>query len=169
MASAADKAQNYLGRLDSELAKYPSITNLERQTGVPKAYGVIGIAALYFFLVLFNLGGQLLTNIAGFVIPSYYSLGALFTANKDDDTQWLTYWVVFAFFTVAESFVNLVSFFPFYWLFKLIFLCWIGLPMFNGADLIFRSFLAPTIGPYFREHSASSGLRNRTSGAGKTE
>lgn len=45
---------------------------------------------LYFFLIVFNLGGQLLTNLAGFAIPAYYSLGALFTASKADDTQWLT-------------------------------------------------------------------------------
>jgi len=48
------------------------------------------VVALYFFLIVFNLGGQLLTNIAGFLIPAYYSLGALFTASKADDTQWLT-------------------------------------------------------------------------------
>lgn len=74
----------------SQLSKYPALNNLERQTSIPKAYAVLGLGALYFFLIVFNLGGQLLTNIAGFVIPGYYSLGALFTASKTDDTQWLT-------------------------------------------------------------------------------
>ena len=73
-----------------QLSKYPALNNLERQTSIPKAYAVLGLGALYFFLIVFNLGGQLLTNIAGFVIPGYYSLGALFTSNKADDTQWLT-------------------------------------------------------------------------------
>lgn len=73
-----------------QLAKYPSIVNLERSTGVPKAYAVIGAASLYLFLILLNLGGQLLTNVAGFAIPGYYSMAALFTSNTDDDTQWLT-------------------------------------------------------------------------------
>jgi receptor expression-enhancing protein 5/6 len=73
-----------------QLAKYPTIANLEKTTGVPKAYAAIGLAALYLFLIIFNLGGQLLTNIAGFVIPGYYSLNALFTTNTADDTQWLT-------------------------------------------------------------------------------
>jgi hypothetical protein len=35
-------------------------------------------------------GGQLLVNFAGFVIPGYYSLEALFSVSKTDDTQWLT-------------------------------------------------------------------------------
>lgn len=76
--------------LAPQLSKYPALNNLEKTTGVPKAYGVVGLAALYFFFIIFNLGGQLLTNFAGFVLPGYYSVNALFTANKEDDTQWLT-------------------------------------------------------------------------------
>jgi receptor expression-enhancing protein 5/6 len=169
MASAGEKAQNYLGMLDSELSKYPAINNIEKQSGIPKAYAVIGAGALYFFLVVFNLGGQLLTNVAGFVIPGYYSMAALFTHNTDDDTQWLTYWVVFAFFTVAESFINIVYWFPFYFVFKFLFLLWLSLPMFRGADLIFRSFMVPAFSRYFEKGSTASGLRNRASGFDKTE
>jgi hypothetical protein len=66
------------------------LNNLEKQTSVPKAYAFIGLVAVYFFAIVFNLGGQLLTNLAGFAIPGYYSLDALFSANKSDDTQWLT-------------------------------------------------------------------------------
>lgn len=73
-----------------QLSKYPTLNNLEKQAGVPKTYAVIGVATLYFFFIVFNLAGQLLTNLAGFVIPGYYSLEALFSASKTDDTQWLT-------------------------------------------------------------------------------
>ena len=38
---------------------------------------------------------------------------------KDDDTQWLIYWIVYAAFTVVEYFSDfLFSWFPFYFLFK---------------------------------------------------
>ncbi|TQV99084.1 protein yop-1 [Cordyceps javanica] len=147
------------------LSKYPALNNLERQAGVPKAYAVIGVAALYFFLIIFNLGGQLLTNFAGFVIPGYYSLAALFTDTKDDDTQWLTYWVVFAFFSVVESFFNIVYWFPFYFVFKFVFLLWLSLPMFRGAEIIFRSFLAPTLSRYFKGGSSSANLRSKADAA----
>lgn len=52
-----------------------------------------------FVLVFLNIGGvgQLLSNIAGFIIPGYYSILALQTSTSKDDTQLLTYWVVFAF------------------------------------------------------------------------
>ncbi|KAK4177220.1 TB2/DP1, HVA22 family-domain-containing protein [Triangularia setosa] len=160
MSSPQDKAQQYVGQLDKELSKYPVLINLEKQTGVPKAYAVLGSVALYFFLILLNLGGQLLTNIAGFVIPGYYSLGALFSADKHDDTQWLTYWVVFSFFTVLESFISVVYWVPFYYTFKFIFLLWLSLPSFKGAEIIFRSFLAPTLSRHFQTSgSTASGLR----------
>lgn len=51
---------------------------------------ILGIGALYFFLVFFNIAGEFLVNTAGFAIPAYYSLEALFTSSKTDDSQWLT-------------------------------------------------------------------------------
>jgi hypothetical protein len=63
---------------------------LEKQTSVPKVYAFLGLIATYFFFIFFNIGGNLLTNVAGFVIPGYYSLEALFSVSKADDTQWLT-------------------------------------------------------------------------------
>ncbi|PHH89563.1 hypothetical protein CDD83_5773 [Cordyceps sp. RAO-2017] len=169
MSSPQEKAQNYLSTLDKELSKYPALNNLEKSAGVPKTYAVIGVGALYFFLIIFNLGGQLLTNFAGFVLPGYYSLNALFTSSKDDDTQWLTYWVVFSSFTVIESFINIVYWFPFYFVFKFIFLLWLSLPMFRGADIIFNSFMVPTLSRYFQSGSTSSGLRSKTGGVDKSE
>ncbi|OBR12115.1 Protein YOP1 [Colletotrichum higginsianum IMI 349063] len=165
--SAQDRVQNYIGQLDRELSKYPALNNIEKSTNVPKAYAAIGVASLYFFLIIFNLGGQLLTNFAGFILPGYYSLNALFTANKQDDTQWLTYWVVFAFFTVAESLVNVIYWFPFYFTFKFVFLLWLALPTFrSGAEIIFNSFLTPMLAKHFNSASTASGLRAQ---AGKAE
>ena len=70
-----------------QLSKYPALNNFEKQTSVPKVYVFLGLAALYFFLVFFNIGGEFLVNFAGFIIPGYYSLDALFSASKSDDTQ----------------------------------------------------------------------------------
>lgn len=160
MSSPQDRVQQFVGSIDRELAKYPAIANVEKSTGLPKAYAFIGLASLYLFLIIFNLGGQFLTNLAGFAIPGYYSLNALFTVNPADDTQWLTYWVVFSFFTVVESLVSVVYWFPFYFTFKFIFLLWLSLPMFRGAEFIFRSFMVPMLGRYFAGSTASN-LRAR--------
>merc|ERR1711964_751324 len=127
--SFQDKAQAHITQIDKELSKYPVLNNLEKQTSVPKVYAFLGLIATYFFFIFFNIGGQLLTNVAGFIIPGYYSLEALFSVGKADDTQWLTYWVVFAFLTVFESLVSAVYWFPFYYTFKFIFVLWLALPV----------------------------------------
>ncbi|OTA67848.1 hypothetical protein K449DRAFT_388647 [Hypoxylon sp. EC38] len=168
--SAQDRVQHYVSQLDRELSKYPALNNIEKQTSVPKVYAVIGVATLYFFFIVFNLGGQLLTNFAGFVVPGYYSLAALFSAGKADDTQWLTYWVVFAFFCVLESALSVVYWFPFYYTFKFIFLLWLSLPIFSGAQLIFRSFIHPFFGRYFPESgSTAANLRAKADSFGKDQ
>lgn len=71
----------------SKLSKYPALNNFEKQTSVPKVYAFLGLVGVYFFLIFFNIAGEFLVNIAGFIIPGYYSLDALFSASKTDDTQ----------------------------------------------------------------------------------
>ena len=112
----------------TQLSKYDALNNFERQTNVPKVYVVLGLGALYFFLVFFNIGANFLINTVGFAIPAYYSLDALFSTGKADDTQWLTYWVVYAFLTFFESAVNAVYWFPFYYTFKFVLVLWMALP-----------------------------------------
>ena len=45
----------------------------------------------------------------GFVYPAYCSIKALESTVKNDDTQWLTYWVVFAAFSVVEYFADFIA------------------------------------------------------------
>ena len=70
-----------------KLSKYPMLNNFEKQTSVPKVYAFLGLVGIYFFLVFFNIAGEFLVNFAGFLVPGYYSLEALFSASKVDDTQ----------------------------------------------------------------------------------
>ncbi|KAI9853545.1 MAG: ER membrane protein DP1/Yop1 [Vezdaea acicularis] len=156
--SFQDKAQAHLSQIDKELSKYPVLNNFERQTSVPKVYAFLGLLGIYFFLIFFNIGGQLLVNIAGFLLPTYYSMSALFSVSKVDDTQWLTYWVVYAFLTVFESAVNAVKWFPFYYTFKFVLVLWLSLPQTAGAQIVFRSFLQPVFSKYF--HSSGSTAAN---------
>ena len=48
-----------------------------------------------------------------------FRIKAIESPNKDDDTQWLTYWVVYGVFSIAEFFSDFfLSWLPFYYMLK---------------------------------------------------
>ncbi|KAM3722736.1 Receptor expression-enhancing protein [Dirofilaria immitis] len=71
---------------------------------------------------------------------------AIRTPNKDDDTQWLMYWTVFATFSIADSMISIITnFLPAYWLFKAAFLLYLHVPNSNGTRMLFYKIVNPII------------------------
>ena len=60
--------------------------------------------------------------VTSYILVSYSifaSCKAIDSEEKDDDTQWLTYWVVYAVFGIVEYFTDIIlSWIPFYFLAK---------------------------------------------------
>uniref|UniRef100_A0A493TNZ9 Receptor expression-enhancing protein n=1 Tax=Anas platyrhynchos platyrhynchos TaxID=8840 RepID=A0A493TNZ9_ANAPP len=77
---------------------------------------------------------------------------AIESPNKDDDTQWLTYWVVYGVFSIAEFFSDIfLSWFPFYYMLKCGFLLWCMAPSpSNGAEFLYHRIIRP----FFLKHEA---------------
>jgi len=79
-------------------------------------------------------GSKFLAMIVGVLYPSLESYKALKTETKDDDIQWLAYWIVFALFTLVEFFLDIVlAWIPLYYEVKLVFILWLALPQTRGA------------------------------------
>ncbi|KAK2588904.1 hypothetical protein KPH14_001762 [Odynerus spinipes] len=117
----------------------------ERKTGIDRVYLFVQLVAIVAIYLLFGVGQQLVCNIIGFLYPAYCSMKALETPKKDDDTKWLTYWVVFALFTIIEFFSEfIVSIIPFYWLLKCFFYVWLMAPTeYNGSLVLYRRIVRP--------------------------
>ncbi|XP_050460385.1 receptor expression-enhancing protein 5-like isoform X2 [Cataglyphis hispanica] len=117
----------------------------EQKIGVDRLYIFVGSLVLLALYLVFGLGQQLVCNIVGFVYPAYQSMKALESPKKEDDTKWLTYWVVFAVFTIVEFFSEyIVCWFPIYWLFKCIFYIWLMAPTeYNGSLFLYRRIIRP--------------------------
>merc|ERR1712146_165320 len=117
---------------------------IEKKTNnkVKKEWVVAGLGIQLFLLFIFGDLAGLLCNLVGFVYPAYMSFKAIESETKDDDTQWLTYWVVYSFFSVLETFLSFIqNWIPFYFAFKLAFLVFLFHPKYTGAKTIYDNFL----------------------------
>uniref|UniRef100_A0A1I7VUR2 Receptor expression-enhancing protein n=1 Tax=Loa loa TaxID=7209 RepID=A0A1I7VUR2_LOALO len=71
---------------------------------------------------------------------------AIRTPNKEDDTQWLMYWTVFATFSIVDSMVSVITnSLPIYWLLKAAFLLYLYVPNSNGTQMLFYNIVNPII------------------------
>ncbi|CAH2355264.1 protein Yop1p [[Candida] railenensis] len=139
--------KDFLGHIDKHpVADLFVLSEFEKHSGLPRSYAVIVAGIVYLATVFSNVGGigELLSNISGFLVPAYYSLHALGTSTTKDDTQLLTYWVVFAFLNVIEFWSSAILYWiPFYWLFKTIGLLFLATPSTGAADLVYTNILHP--------------------------
>ena len=75
------------------------------------------------------------------------SFRAIESQGAEDDKLWLTYWVVYGAFSIAEYFVDIILFWvPFYYLLKFCFLLYLALPCFKVRPPLF-TLSAPRIFP----------------------
>jgi receptor expression-enhancing protein 5/6 len=140
--------QTQMDMIDKKVADFaktqPKVEEYLKKAGVRPAYLVVGFAA--FVVLFFLVTSDALCNLVGFVYPMYASMKAIKSTTKEDDTQWLTYWVIYALFNVIESITSiLLCWIPFYFYVKIAFLIFLMHPTTKGAQKIFEM-----IGPNFK-------------------
>lgn len=82
----------------------------------------------------------------GTLYPAYASYKAVRTKNVKEYVKWMMYWIVFALFTSVETISDVfLSWFPFYYEIKIIFLIWLLSPATKGSSLLYRKFVHPQL------------------------
>ncbi|KAH9257782.1 hypothetical protein BASA81_003800 [Batrachochytrium salamandrivorans] len=111
---------------------------------IPKTLIAVTASLGSFTTLYFSVGPGLLTNIFGFVFPAFASFKAIESVDKEDDTQWLMYWVVFAFFSLLETFADfLAKYIPMYFALKFAMLIWLSAPGTRGAEFVYINIVKP--------------------------
>jgi len=82
----------------------------------------------------------------GTLYPAYASYKAVKTKNVKEYVKWMMYWIVFALFTFIETLADtLVSWLPFYYELKIVFVLWLLSPATNGSSILYRKFVHPQL------------------------
>ncbi|XP_002974595.2 HVA22-like protein e [Selaginella moellendorffii] len=74
--------------------------------------------------------------------PMLASVKAIESPLKEDDEQWLTYWILYSLMTLLEiAAAPALAWFPLWYPVKLALLCWLVLPQFKGASFVYNQLV----------------------------
>jgi TB2/DP1, HVA22 family len=103
--------------------------SLQEKTGYPAAWFFLATCGVLIAALTLLGGAKLLVDVVGFVYPAYMSFKSIdgssssstdSTIKRAEETQWLTYWVCFAFMSLLETvFGFLTRLVPLYYWLKL--------------------------------------------------
>ncbi|KIM66352.1 hypothetical protein SCLCIDRAFT_1211594 [Scleroderma citrinum Foug A] len=95
--------------------------------------------------MLTSLASHLLCSWFVFLLPCYSTFKALSRAPAPGELEVICmYWAVIGAFTAAENSLGpFVSWLPFYWELRTLFLLYLSLPQIQGSTYLYKSYLEP--------------------------
>ena len=146
MSDIKEQAQGFIEKIKTKYNK--EIDLISQKTGVNGK--LISLVLLVSAILCFiNLFSKYITCLVGVTLPAYWSIKAIESGDFDDERQWLTYWAIYGLFTLLDNFASFIlKIFPFYFIFKNLFLIWCFMPNTMGALFIYNKFVEP----YFKKY-----------------
>ena len=130
----------------TEFEKIKPLKTLSEKTGLKVSYIVSVFFLILLIFVLLEWGSFLITSLVGFLYPAFMSFKAVESSETGDDTQWLTYWVVYSFFTVFNDVIfYCLGFIPFFYIVKVALYIWMFHPRTRGAELVYSKAIRPLL------------------------
>ena len=141
----ADELKMKLQKINDDLLKVEVLKKIQDATNVPIGAILLGVLTICVVLVGFDTGcANAIVQVLAVGYPAIQSVLALESEDKDDDKQWLTYWMVYSIFVLFEGIGNwLLKLIPFYFLIKLLFLIWLQNPLTRGATILYNQYIQP--------------------------
>ncbi|RKO96474.1 hypothetical protein CXG81DRAFT_14727 [Caulochytrium protostelioides] len=140
MASAStmrDHVDAYLSGFDHYLRRYRTLCAVERRTGVPKVYFTLAAYVLVTISLFFDLGAAFTVSLLGWGYPTFRALAAAQRSDTASLGAWVTYFSAWALWNTLEAALTparLTERIPFYYVIKTLFLFWMLLPKYAGAQ-----------------------------------
>jgi len=133
-----------------ETRKWSWLDTVSNATGINRTWFLLGTGFLAFLVFLKGMKYLQFVNIIGLIYP-IHAIDILLSdpdmseAWKRKATHWLKFCVVFIFTLWFEHVLDntLIYDFPFYELFKLLFLIWLYHPSFQGASSLYGQLVDP--------------------------
>jgi len=90
--------------------------------------------------------GSLVVVTFGTLYPAYSSYKAVKSKNTREYVKWMMYWIVFAFFNAVCYVTDIfLSWFPGYYLFKMLFILWLVSPATRGSTYLYKKVVHPAL------------------------
>ena len=138
MDQVKEQLQKNTAILDPYAAMVPVLVDGAQKAGVNPGLLLAGILSVLMLILLLLQGWTILLTTVTVLFPAVHSIRAIESEGKDDDKIWLTYWMVFGVFNVAETFFGFVFYFIPYWEWiRLVLFIWLLVPQFNGSKYLY--------------------------------
>ncbi|KAK8805035.1 hypothetical protein WA171_007000 [Blastocystis sp. BT1] len=135
---------HYFSLIDEKTKDIEFLKSWEKKTNMRRCHLVLCMLGAAVVLGYLLLGLPFISNMIGFVYPAYFSLVALNSKDREDDTKWLTYWVVFGFFSIIESIVSIFAKLNvMYYIVKIVMLVCCFIPDIDLANVLYRDCVSP--------------------------
>jgi TB2/DP1, HVA22 family len=107
---------------------------------------------------------RILCMVFGTVYPVYGTYKSITAKQDDTQSKWLSYWIVVLPLMILECFPFIVNNIVCYTELKMMFLGWLVLPKWNGAEIVYTHLIAPYLSKHEKKiDEALLSVRNQAS------